>query len=152
MIAAQIIDLTATGIQVPKEIGNLRIQEWRWGKDANGDYFDYQKNLETHLCSDEELGYTDDPKWPHLFALGRGQPDKVTKDHIMCLKEEDLLIYGSYSSGSGRMINLVLDKCLGHDYCLSDKEIIKWFSTKYIFLRMNRVRFNAKEKGSKALI
>ena len=62
MIAAQIIDLTATGIQVPKEIGNLRIQEWRWGKDANGDYFDYQKNLETHLCSDEELGYTDDPK------------------------------------------------------------------------------------------
>lgn len=70
----------------------------------------------------------------------------------MCLKEEDLLIYGSYSSGSGRMINLVLDKCLGHDYCLSDKEIVKWFSTKYIFLRMNRVRFNAKEKGSKALI
>ena len=152
MFAVQIIDLTATGIEVPQEIGSIRIQEWKWGTNENGDYFDYQKPLKKHICSDEELGLVDNPKRAHLFPLGKGQPDKVKKDYIWCVDEDDLVVYGSYSSGSGRMINVALDKCIGHDYCLSEKEITNWFRGKYIFLRMNRIRFDAGTRGDGALI
>ena len=89
---------------------------------------------------------------PHLFPLGKGQPDKVTKDHAYCVSKDDLDIYGSYSSGAGRMINIVLERCLGHDFCLSEQEIVNWFSAKYVFLRMNRIRFDAKKREDEALI
>ena len=49
------------------------------------------------------------------------------------------------------MINIVLDKCMGHDYCLDEKEIIEWFSAKYIFLRLNRIRFDARKVGDEAI-
>ena len=72
MFAVQIIDLTATGIEVPREIGSLRIQEWKWGVGEDGKYFDYQKPLKQHICSDEELGLVENPKGAHLFPLGKG--------------------------------------------------------------------------------
>ena len=111
-----------------------------------------QEPLEQHTCSDEELGLVEDPKVPHLFALGRGQPDKVTRDHIYCVGLDDLDIYGSYSSGSGRMINIVVEKCIGHDYCLSEQEIVDWFSAKYVFLRTNRIRFDVRLREQESLI
>ena len=76
----------------------------------------------------------------------------MTKEHTLCVDEDDLLIYGSYSSGSGRMINVVLDRCLGEDYCWSQAEITKWFSSKYIFLRMNRIRFDASKRDQDAFL
>ena len=50
------------------------------------------------------------------------------------------------------MINIRLDKCIDQDYCLDDDAIQKWFSNKYIFLRLNRIRFDFKERGPEAFI
>lgn len=92
------------------------------------------------------------PQVPHLFPLGRGQPNKVTNDHVLCVAEDKLSVFGSYSSDRGRMINIVLDRCLGQDYCLGEQEIKEWFRSKYIFLRMNRIRFEAKKRGDEAIV
>ena len=50
------------------------------------------------------------------------------------------------------MINILVDKCKDQEYCLSDKEIQDWFSTQYIALRMNRVRFDATKRGEESFV
>ena len=76
----------------------------------------------------------------------------VIRYNFYCLKEEDLLIYGSYSSFRGRIINILVNKCKDEKYCLSDKEINKWFNIKYLLLRINRVRFDAKQRGDDSFV
>mmetsp|Transcript_32060 Transcript_32060/g.39771 ORF Transcript_32060/g.39771 Transcript_32060/m.39771 type:complete len:101 (+) Transcript_32060:601-903(+) len=50
------------------------------------------------------------------------------------------------------MINFVLKRCVGQERCLSEKEMIQWFRAKYIFLRLNRIRFDANERGPPSII
>ena len=45
------------------------------------------------------------------------------KKKFICAKKEDMWVNGDFNSIKARLINVVLSRCTGHDYCAKDEEI-----------------------------
>ena len=58
---------------------------------------------------------------------------------MLCVEEDDLFIYGDFSSLAARQINIQLHRCRGglQNGCKSEAEITQFFKRKYLLLLTN---------------
>ena len=62
---------------------------------------------------------------------------------MLCMSDKDQYIYGDYNSLYGRLLYIVLKKCSGKSYCLSESEIESWIKKhRYIIFETNIRRFD----------
>lgn len=45
--------------KVPKEVGELKVVAWEWGYDENDEYYSNFIQIESHNCTEYELGLND---------------------------------------------------------------------------------------------
>ena len=56
-------------------------------------------------------------------------------------------IHGDNQSREAKSISMVIQKCMGHDYCKSPEEIKKFFTGKYLIMMNNQIRFDTSNYG-----
>ena len=71
-----------------------------------------------------------------LHKGARNTVDRKQKT-FLCIKEEDLEIYGDFNSEQGQLIRILLLRCTGQTYCKSDKEINSFFKDKEFLMLSN---------------
>ena len=96
--------------------------------------------LETHQCSDQELGLAqDDDGTAKMFPIVEQSRAEVQryKKKFKCAPAEDLEIWGDFNSVRSQVIEVNFVKCDGHVECKSESEIRDWMREKYILLVYN---------------
>lgn len=81
--------------------GELVLNHFSWGNDAEGKPFTVREPLQQHACSRNELNVSEDPEDPKFF-----QPHKSIRGFVdfywqkfRCMDSSDLTIYGDFNSG-----------------------------------------------------
>ena len=89
-------------------IGELEVVSDEWGFDeTTGEDFWRVTPLETHICSDEELGLSEDSNVRPLFMPSNkkftGNLDSY-RGKIICIDREELRLRGEYNSDEARIL------------------------------------------------
>ena len=87
----------------------LIFQAYSWGHDTEHHGFKVErKRLNSHVCSPEELGLTDDRQKAKFYPMSEHGRELVGLYHrkMLCLDAEDLLIYGDWNTRKGRQLNI----------------------------------------------
>ena len=88
--------------------GELIFKHFSWGPTPDGGFFTKRERKESHICSREELGLTENKeksKFMPLVSSDRGFVDAYQKKFI-CLDEKDLFLYGDYNSLAASQMNI----------------------------------------------
>lgn len=95
-----------TGWQLDPSYGELVVNSIEWGQNEDGSYYRNEYPLETRNCTDLELGLKVQHKskfYPtHEFSK---RFLDLYEDKLLCLKEDDLIISGSWGNGRARQLN-----------------------------------------------
>ena len=70
--------------------------------------------LNTHYCSDAELGFADDPDVDSsIYPIFESSKSEVEtwKKKFKCIPREDLVIWGDYNSAKAQQIAVKFDMC-----------------------------------------
>ena len=110
--------------------------------------------MTSYNCTKEQLGLEGDPKKAEFFTPHPGSKSFIDlyQKKFICAKPEEMFIYGDFTTGKARQLNVQLKKCRGHRYCESEANINKYFSGKYLIILMNQVRFMSEGFEEKATI
>ena len=113
--------------------GKLIIEQYGWG--YNGETASRSTPLETHQCSDIELGLETDIEAGEKFKLIENSVGVVStwKKKFKCMEAEDIEIWGDFNSEAAQQIAIKFEMCRG-DNCESPEDILSWLSGKYIVL------------------
>ena len=127
--------------------GRMLARYYTWGL---GDSY---QDIETHVCSDEELGLLEDKESSRFFEIyPNNLKDVQTYKKKLYCTDEKLKLQGDYNSERARRIELYFEKCsnqnvLPQGTCHSEQEITKYLQRKFIIVLQNEVKFNTREYG-----
>ena len=93
--------------EIPPEIGSISTSVWEWGNLDYETFWDDIKSIETHKCSDYELGLSVEGQGAQLYEPISNQGS------VYCIKDKDQTIYGDYDSDLSQLIYIELKKCTG---------------------------------------
>ena len=89
---------------LPPEIGELIFQNYQWGPDENGSFRIIQEDLETHVCTDEELGFNDENRngsaSGNFFPIHEESYNvvKLYRKKFLCFNNKDSTLFGDFNS------------------------------------------------------
>ena len=92
--------------------GELVISKFGWG--YSGSISEKRVPLETHQCSDQELGLAqDDDGTPQMFPLVEQSRAEVQryKKKFKCVSAEEIAIWGDFSSARAQVIEVNFVMC-----------------------------------------
>ena len=120
--------------------------------DENGQIYNLFEPIETHTCTKEELGLTDDENpdieasGSSFFKLDRQSFTEVNlyKKKFRCIDGEDMHVSGDYNSEQASLLLIKLNRCdrSGAIECKDEEEILEFFSDKFLILLINERLFN----------
>ena len=124
--------------------GELIVQTREWGVKPDGSFIREFNQLDTHLCSEEELGLSEDKSQATFMPIDENSETYIRtyRKKMLCLNKEDLGFYGSWDSKNTRMMNIQLRKCTNRLDCKSDRQIKEFFRDKFILLLHNQIFFD----------
>ena len=130
------------------------VSEWGFRENDVGEqeYYAEHNPLESHICTEEELGFTNETSTFLPVETQSLSTFEGLKHKFLCLKREDAYIYGSFDNDIGRMIEFQLQRCMGEDYCRPQEEITDYFKGKFIGMLTNRIRFDSNKFGKSSII
>ena len=84
---------------------------YEWGSRENGDYYVEQKEIPSHVCTEEELGIQGDnslfmPIDESVISLVKRYRKK-----LKCIDPEDMRVRGDYDSLSASLLIMRLVRC-----------------------------------------
>lgn len=125
-----------------RRYGQLTFSHYAWNFDSSSDQINGYVPIESHQCSDIELGFnrTDETK---LYPVKESMLDEVRsfKKKFKCIDTEDLVIWGDYNSNTAQQLAVSFVMCKDHEYCKSENEIREWLKNKFIVLLYNKLSF-----------
>ena len=73
---------------------------------------------------------------------------------FICLKQEDLVLWGDFASEESRQFNIDFVKCntTEHDDCKTDKQVEEYVRDKYLLILSNQVKFVNSQYGEKSVV
>ena len=119
-------------------------------------FFDYVE-LPSHYCTAEELNLEKSPvQQANVFFPIAERYERDMEAHnkkFLCLDQENMRLQGDYSSETASLLEVRIEKCVGHDYCRDEKEIDDFFKAdKYIIMLNNQIRFNSELHNEDSII
>ena len=119
--------------------GKIKFSLLKYGKDENGLRGREYTELETHICTPEELGLSGHD---HKFSPISTSYENVmrdNKDSFVCVDSFDLAVRGGKSSEQGQQILVDVVKCTDADdvKCRSDDEIFEYFINRQMYVLTN---------------
>ena len=111
----------------------------------------YERHVEHHPCSFEELGLSDKP-----YQHGHGEDDgleypifwesehevRLWKKKFKCMKHEDFVIWGNFNTAKAQQVAISFSICEGEG-CYDREKILAWLDTQYIVMLYHQSRFNS---------
>ena len=98
-------------------IGNLVITSDEWNNSESGEKFYRNTELQTHICTDEELGLSEseDGSPPVFFPIRAGQANDIKKKagKLLCIDKDEMRIHGSFDADVARLMQVKLNRCTG---------------------------------------
>lgn len=92
------------------EIGKMELVAMEWG--YHGEEYYYEENVvETHICSEEELGLTGDTSTFYPTIETAVEELKLMSGTFLCMDREEMHINGHYNSDNARMFYIFIKKC-----------------------------------------
>ena len=87
-----------------KKYGEIFFNGFAWGPTDDGGFFVERKRLDDHICSLEELSFEGDSANWRFFPVHEASAGivKFYQKKFICLKPEDLFIYGDYNTSKAR--------------------------------------------------
>lgn len=140
--------------ELPPEIGYISYGASEWGIDDNGLLIDDWYDFESHTCTPEELGLTDDRSNATFYTvkpLQRAYVEKFQKK-LQCINKQDLTLWGDFQSVFARQFNIFFVKCTDKPECKTDAEIKEYLSDKYIMILSNEMTFDNANFGQKSIL
>ena len=90
-------------IEVPEKYGELIINHHRWGLGTNISW--ERKKLNSHYCSDEELGITRGPNTLIYPTFERSQDEvSIYRKKFKCIEKEDMVLFGDFNSAKAQQL------------------------------------------------
>ena len=107
------------------QYGELVFNSLSWGSHPNGTFYLERERLDTHRCTREELGLTNDTSNAVFMPFRETQKEFMDfyYSKLLCLSKEDMYINGEFNSKTARQLNVQLLKCTGRPDCKSEDEI-----------------------------
>ena len=140
-----------TEIIEEKRYGELIIQHYGWGNTA--DFGLENTVLDTHYCSDAELGLAPDPdNISSIYPIFESQKKEIElwKKKFKCIPREDLIVWGDYNSVKAQQIAINFEMCdntkerFAGVACETKEAIQEWLRRKFIVVVFNQIRFDPK--------
>ena len=140
-----------TDIIEDKKYGELVIQHYGWGYE--GELGVKQTPLDTHYCSDAELGFAADAEVDSsIYPIFESSKKEVEtwKKKFKCIPRKDIVIWGDYNSAKAQQIAVKFEMCdstkerFAGVTCESQQDIQNWLKRKFIIILYNQIRFNPK--------
>lgn len=155
--------------ELTPDIGKLELRAIEWGTHEDGEYYYTEDLVETHMCTEEELGLTGESSDFYPVIDGAGEELEYMVGRFRCLDREDMHINGHYNADNARMLYIFLKRCINEDdddhhrrvlkgdkeekiVCADDETIKNYFAGSYIDLMSNRIRFDYRMFGEESLI
>lgn len=93
----------------------------------------------------DELSLGEDQSGASFWPIHESSSYFVSTYHqkFLCLKQEDMTVYGDFNSDKARMLSVQLKRCVGETYCKSSVEIEDYFRGKFLLFLTNQVRFDS---------
>ena len=119
------------------EYANLSFETSQWDVLDDGKIDWKVSPIASHMCSEEELGLTGDNS--RIMPVHETSTAYVNlyKEKFICLNQEDLKIYGTFSSKKAQVFRASLNRCSGKDFCKSEEEINEFMKDKYLLVLTN---------------
>ena len=78
-------------------IAQMEFYVEEWGKDEEGQVYNYERTIDSHSCTQEELGLIGEKSkfYPYSQLNIEQEVDRYWKK-FLCIDEEEMHIYGSY--------------------------------------------------------
>ena len=120
-----------------KSYGELTFATSEWGFKDGEPYVEYT-DLESHPCSEEELGFENGDETIFMPITESSIPTvSIKRKTFKCINKEDSYIFGNYDSNAARLMRIKLTKCVDKPYCKPENEIIEFLRTKYFIFLSN---------------
>ena len=75
------------------------------------------------------------------------------RQKFLCVNQDDLEIYGSFSSQKAKLLRVYLELCHGEENsCASENEIVEYMKDKYLLFLTNQIRFDSKEYSEESIV
>ena len=127
----------------------------RWEVLADGQIEDEEFEVESHPCTAEELGLEgqQDSKFMPIHETSIDYV-RLYKSKFICVDqpEEELEIYGTFSSKKAKLFRVYLNRCHGRDYCRSREEIDEYLTGKYLLMLTNQIRFDSSKYSEESIV
>ena len=109
--------------------------------------------LDYDWCTEEELGLIQGPNTRAYPILESSLNElKTYRKKFKCIKENDMVIWGNYSSQKAQQIAFRFKMCTGHSYCKNEREVRDWLKRKFIVILHNQIRFDTQVYGKGAVV
>lgn len=100
-----------------------------WDMMESGDASFTTPTIQSHACSEEELGLTgDNSKFMPTHDTSSNYV-KLYKNKFQCINQEDLEIYGNFDSKRAKLLRVALKYCQDEVFCRSKDEIDTFMKT-----------------------
>ena len=136
--------------EVPPTIGEVIVEINSWTPEETNFY-----PIETHKCTSEELGLTDELEKARFFPVNANYENdlKLFREQMICFDVDEMYINGYFNSDITRNIGVRLERCAGEGKNCSDAESINdFFKDNMIGFLANRIRFDPSRFGEEAII
>lgn len=142
------------GEPLDPSFATLEIIAREWGYNTDGSSYRRDKILDTHYCSQEELGLTKDSSNSKFMPLNTSSEStfRKTSSKYLCIKDEDYYINGNYDSDQAHHIRVHLKRCEGHESCKDRDEIDSKINKLFIILLSNRISFDSNRFGLESIV
>lgn len=138
-------------VEEDRRYGQLVFKQSGWGNGV--DISLDTRVVESHFCSDEELGITRSEKTKIYPWIDGMEKEVMTwRRKFRCATDPNIKLWGDYNSPKAQTFKVDFEKCTGKDYCKSEAEIRDWLRQKFIVLIYNQVRFNPEGYGEQSVI
>ena len=93
--------------------GKVMFMKFEWGKRENDELYVEQKEIPSHVCTEEELGIKGDNSL--FFPITESQMFLVKRyrKKLRCIDQEDMRVYGDFDSAYATLMIMRLVRCDG---------------------------------------
>ena len=108
---------------ISPEYAKIKFEYSLWDLKESGELVYTSQTVESHACSEEELGLTGDNS--KFFPIHETSSNYVSlyKKKFQCINQEDLEIYGNFNSKKAQLLRVRLNYCQDEVFCRNKDEI-----------------------------
>ena len=111
----------------------------------------YLKKIESHVCTNAELGQLEDQGGTKMMPMKKAVRDSLLFTTYFCIDSNQTALKGSQAASQFSEIVINIERCSNKDICMNDDAITEYFKGSAVTLIYNKIRFDSQRFGKDAI-